>query len=60
MQRMADQVAKYFVPAVILIAISAGLVWYFEGVIGVTFLAFVSAIIITIVLVLLVLLLLLR
>jgi Cu+-exporting ATPase len=55
-----EQVAKYFVPAVILIAISAGLVWYFEGVIGVTFLAFVSAIIITIVLVLLVLLLLVR
>ena len=35
MQRMADQVAKYFVPAVILIAISAGLGWYFVGVIGV-------------------------
>jgi Cu+-exporting ATPase len=48
MQRMADQVAKYFVPAVMLIAISAGLGWYFVGVIGVTFslLAFVSVIII--------------
>src|SRR5437870_7918365 len=48
MQKMADQVAKYFVPAVIFIAISAGLGWYFIGGIGLTFslLAFVSVIII--------------
>ena len=48
MQRMADNVAKYFVPAVILIAIAAGLGWYFAGNIGLTFsiLAFVSVIII--------------
>lgn len=48
MQRMVDQIAKYFVPAVILIAISVGLFWYFVGGIGFTFslLAFVSIIII--------------
>ncbi len=48
MQRMADQIAKYFVPAVTLIAISDGLFWYFAGGIGFTFslLAFVSIIII--------------
>ncbi|MGI0043643.1 MAG: copper-translocating P-type ATPase, partial [Nitrososphaeraceae archaeon] len=48
MQRMADQVAKYFVPAIILIAIGAGLGWYFVGGIGLTFsiLAFVSVMII--------------
>jgi Cu+-exporting ATPase len=48
MQRMADQVAKYFVPAVVSIAIAAGLAWYFVGGIGLTFslLAFVSVIII--------------
>lgn len=47
-QKMADRVAKYFVPAVILIAISAGLGWYFIGGIGLTFsiLAFVSVMII--------------
>lgn len=48
MQRMADQVAKYFVPAVVIIAVAAGLAWYFAGGIGLTFslLAFVSVIII--------------
>jgi Cu+-exporting ATPase len=48
MQRMADQVSKYFVPAVVIIAIVSGLAWYFLGGIGLTFslLAFVSVIII--------------
>ena len=48
MQRMADQVAKYFVPAVVIIAVTSGLAWYFLGGIGLTFslLAFVSVIII--------------
>jgi P-type Cu+ transporter len=48
MQRLVDQVAKYFVPAVLGIAIVVGLGWYFIGDIGVTFslLAFVSVIII--------------
>jgi Cu+-exporting ATPase len=48
MQKMADTVAKYFVPAVILIALAAGLGWYFAGNIGLTLslLAFVSVIII--------------
>ncbi|MGH9953920.1 MAG: heavy metal translocating P-type ATPase, partial [Nitrososphaeraceae archaeon] len=48
MQKMADQVAKYFVPAIIIIAIGAGLGWYFVGGIGLTFsiLAFVSVMII--------------
>lgn len=48
MQRMADQVAKYFVPVIIIIAIGAGLGWYFVGGIGLTFsiLAFVSVMII--------------
>jgi Cu+-exporting ATPase len=48
MQRMADQVSKYFVPAVVLIAIASALAWYFVGGIGLTFslLAFVSVIII--------------
>nr|MDQ3975581.1 copper-translocating P-type ATPase [Thermoproteota archaeon] len=48
MQRLVDQVAKYFVPAVLGIAIGVGLGWYFVGDIGVTFslLAFVSIIII--------------
>ncbi len=47
-QRMADRVAKYFVPAVVIIAVSAGLAWYFAGQIGLTFslLAFVSVVII--------------
>ncbi|MDP8888453.1 MAG: heavy metal translocating P-type ATPase [Thermoproteota archaeon] len=48
MQRMADQVSKYFVPAVVIIAIASGLAWYFLGGIGLTFslLAFVSIMII--------------
>jgi Cu+-exporting ATPase len=48
MQRMADQVAKYFVPAVVTVAVSSALAWYFAGDIGLTFslLAFVSVIII--------------
>ncbi len=48
MQRLVDQVAKYFVPAVLGIAIGVGLGWYFIGEIGFTFslLAFVSVIII--------------
>jgi cation transport ATPase len=65
MQRMADHIAKYFVPAVIFIAISGGVGWYFVGVTGVTFsvtgvtfsfLSFFSVIILAVVLVLLVLL----
>src|ERR671919_2060006 len=48
MQRLVDQVAKYFVPAVLAVAIRVGLGWYFIGDIGITFslLAFVSVIII--------------
>ncbi|UVS70411.1 heavy metal translocating P-type ATPase [Nitrososphaera viennensis] len=48
MQRMADQIAKYFVPAVIAVAVASALAWYFIGGIGLTFslLAFVSVIII--------------
>src|SRR5918996_1145788 len=48
MQRLVDQVAKYFVPAVLAVAIGVGLGWYFVGEIGITFslLAFVSVIII--------------
>src|ERR671919_2705657 len=48
MQRLVDQVAKYFVPAVLGIAIGVGLGWYFVGDIGITFslLAFVSVMII--------------
>ncbi|MGH9975371.1 MAG: heavy metal translocating P-type ATPase, partial [Nitrososphaeraceae archaeon] len=48
MQRLVDQVAKYFVPAVLTVAIGIGLGWYFIGGIGITFslLAFVSVIII--------------
>ncbi|HJU34847.1 MAG TPA: heavy metal translocating P-type ATPase [Nitrososphaera sp.] len=47
-QRMVDQVAKYFVPAVIAVAVGAGLGWYFAGGAGLTYslLAFVSVIII--------------
>ena len=47
-QRMVDQVAKYFVPAIVLTAIGVGLGWYFVGNIGFTYslLAFVSVIII--------------
>jgi P-type Cu+ transporter len=48
MQRLVDQVAKYFVPAVLAIAVGVGVGWYFIGDIGLTFslLAFVSVIII--------------
>jgi P-type Cu+ transporter len=48
MQRLVDQVAKYFVPAVLAIAVGVGLGWYFIGDIGLTFslLAFVSVMII--------------
>ena len=48
MQRLVDKVAKYFVPAVLAVAIGVGLGWYFIGDIGITFslLAFVSVIII--------------
>src|SRR5438128_8201646 len=48
MQKMADKIEKYFVPAVILIATTAALGWYFAGNIGFTYslLAFVSVIII--------------
>src|SRR5919199_5866613 len=48
MQRLVDQVAKYFVPGVLAIAIGVGIGWYFIGDIGFTFslLAFVSVIII--------------
>jgi P-type Cu+ transporter len=48
MQRLVDQVAKYFVPGVLAIAIGVWLGWYFIGDIGLTFslLAFVSVIII--------------
>jgi Cu+-exporting ATPase len=48
MQKMVDQVAKYFVPAVIAVAVGVGLGWYFAGEAGLTYslLAFVSVIII--------------
>lgn len=47
-QRLVDQVAKYFVPAIVLTAIGVGLGWYFVGNIGFTYslLAFVSVMII--------------
>ena len=47
-QRMVDQVAKYFVPAIVLTAMGVGLGWYFIGGIGFDYslLAFVSVIII--------------
>jgi hypothetical protein len=69
LQRIADDVTNYFVPAVIFIAIAAGVGWYFVGVTGATFsvtgatfslLSFFSAIILAVVLLLLVLLLLLH
>ncbi|MDQ1280640.1 MAG: P-type Cu+ transporter [Thermoproteota archaeon] len=43
-QKLADQVAAYFVPAVILIALGSALLWYFVGGIGLQFslLVFVS------------------
>ncbi|MCI0558096.1 MAG: heavy metal translocating P-type ATPase [Nitrososphaera sp.] len=48
MQRMVDQVAKYFVPAVIAVAVGVGLGWFYAGGAGLTYslLAFVSVIII--------------
>ncbi|MFZ0366572.1 MAG: heavy metal translocating P-type ATPase [Nitrososphaeraceae archaeon] len=48
MQRMVDQVAKYFVPAIVITAIGVGIGWYFVGNIGFTYslLAFVSVMII--------------
>jgi Cu+-exporting ATPase len=48
MQRMVDHIAKYFVPAIIIIGITACLGWYFIGGIGFAYslLAFVSVIII--------------
>jgi Cu+-exporting ATPase len=47
-QRVVDQVAKYFVPAIVITAIAVGLGWYFIGGIGFTYslLAFVSVMII--------------
>ena len=48
LQRLADRVSAYFVPAVILIAIGSALFWYFVAGIGLAFslLAFVSVVII--------------
>ena len=48
LQRLADRVSSYFVPAVILIATTSGLFWYFVAGIGLAFslLAFVSVVII--------------
>jgi Cu+-exporting ATPase len=47
-QRIADQIAAYFVPAVIIIATTSALAWYFIGKIGLNFaiLSFVSVIVI--------------
>jgi P-type Cu+ transporter len=48
MQKTVDQVAKYFVPGIIAIAILTGLIWYTIGGVGLDYalLAFVSVIII--------------
>jgi P-type Cu+ transporter len=48
LERMVDQVAKYFVPAIVMIAIAVFLGWYFIGDAGLTYsiLAFVSVMII--------------
>jgi len=48
LERMVDQVAKYFVPSIIMIAIGVFLGWYFIGNAGLTYsiLAFVSVMII--------------
>ena len=48
LEKMVDQVAKYFVPAIIMIAIGVFLGWYFIGNAGLTYsiLAFVSVMII--------------
>jgi Cu+-exporting ATPase len=47
-QRIADQIAAYFVPAVIIVATTSALAWYFVGKIGLNFalLSFVSVIVI--------------
>jgi P-type Cu+ transporter len=47
-QRLADRIASYFVPVVVLAAAAAGLSWYFLGHIGLDFatLAFVSVVVI--------------
>jgi Cu+-exporting ATPase len=47
-EKMVDQVAKYFVPAIVIIAIGVFLGWYFVGNAGLTYsiLAFVSVMII--------------
>jgi len=69
LQRIIDDVANYFVPAVIFITISGGVGWYLVGVTGATFsvtdvtfslVSFFSVIILGVVLVLLVLLVLLH
>jgi Cu+-exporting ATPase len=48
LEKMVDQVAKYFVPAIVMIAIGVLLGWYFVGDAGLTYsiLAFVSVMII--------------
>ncbi|HET8857607.1 MAG TPA: heavy metal translocating P-type ATPase [Nitrososphaeraceae archaeon] len=48
LEKMVDQVAKYFVPAIVMIAIGVFLGWYFIGDAGLTYsiLAFVSVMII--------------
>src|SRR2546428_2796149 len=48
LQKLADKIAAYFVPAVITIATASALLWYFIGGIGLSFslLAFVSVVII--------------
>ena len=48
LERMVDQVAKYFVPAIVIIAIGVFLGWYYIGNAGLTYsiLAFVSVMII--------------
>jgi len=47
-QRLADRVSAYFVPAILLIAIGAGLGWYFLGSqpVNIALLAFISVIVI--------------
>ena len=47
-QRLADRIASYFVPVVVIAAVVAGLSWYFFGHIGLDFatLAFVSVVVI--------------
>jgi len=48
LQKLADKIAEYFVPAVVTIATASALLWYFIGKIGLSFslLAFVSVVII--------------